>query len=62
MFVFTPYLVPLRAGRAGSTAAESKRAGWCVPTTAWSPFYTLPKPRLKFPSAEVAICLIAEVT
>lgn len=58
VFVFTPYLVPLRAG---SAAAESRRAGWCVLTTAWAP-HPLPKPRLKFPSAEVAVCLIAEVT
>lgn len=33
VFGFAPYLVPLGAG---SAAAESRRAGWCVPTAAWA--------------------------
>lgn len=59
MFVFTPYLVPLGAGRA---VAECAGVSPVLPGPPWSPFSPLPQARLKFPSAEVAVCLIAEVT
>lgn len=59
MFVFTPYLVPMGAGRAAAQQGESRRVGIHIPTVAWPPWRPLdplPKARLKFLSAEVAVC------
>lgn len=59
VFVFSPYLVPVGAGRPAVQQGESRRLGIHIPTTAWPPWSPrdpLPKTRLKFLSAEVAVC------
>lgn len=59
VFVFTPYLAPLGAGRAAVQQGESRRVGIHIPIIAWpawSPLNPLPEARLKFLSAEVAVC------
>lgn len=56
MFVFTPYLVPLGAGRAARRLKESGNTHPPLVWPRWRPLNPLPKARLKFLSAEVAVC------